>query len=80
MKYKIARKDKYDTGDEDAFSFQKPREIITKVYKWVYIIFQVLGIRKNQFHTQNMIFCKILAVFRGAVGHFELILEKNKEK
>ena len=57
-----------------------PREIVTKVYKWVYIIIQVLGTRNNQFHNQQMIILKTLAVFRGAVGHFELILEKNKEK
>ena len=59
---------------------QKTQETVTKVYKWVYIIVQVLGTRNNQFHNQDMIILKMLAVFRGAVGHFELILEKNKEK
>ena len=56
------------------------KKIVTKAYKWVHIIVQVLGTRINQFYNQQMIILKTLAVFRGAVYHFELILEKNKEK
>jgi hypothetical protein len=59
---------------------KNPGKLVTKVYKWVYIIVQVLGTRNNQFHNQPMIIMKTLAFFRGAVGHFELILEKIKEK
>ena len=43
-------------------------EIVTKVYKWVYIIYQVLGTRNNKIHNKQIIILMTSALFHDAVG------------
>ena len=47
---------------------QKTMEIVTKVYKWVYIIYQVLGTRNNKIHNKQIIILMTSALFHDAVG------------
>ena len=47
-------------------------EIVTKVYKWVYIIYQVLGTRNNKIHNKQIIILMTSGLFHDAVGVTEL--------
>ena len=55
-------------GAHSAPPLQKTMEIVTKVYKWVYIIYQVLGTRNNKIHNKQIIILMTSALFHDAVG------------
>ena len=50
--------------------FKKPRETVTKVYKWVLGIYHRSGLRNEKEPIPSYMIILTLAVFRGAVGPF----------